>query len=110
ENERLSMEFDVQKPFNILQWVEAHRETLKPPICAKEIWKGGDLQVFVVGGPNQRSDYHRNPRDEMFFQLQGDMVLRILEQGRPKDITIREGELFLLPAKVPHSPQRYANT
>lgn len=103
-------EINTRAPFKVSEWIEKFRDDLKPPICVKEIWKDGDLQVFVVGGPNSRTDYHINPKEEMFFQVQGNMVLRILEKGRPKDIAINEGELFLLPARVPHSPQRFANT
>ena len=34
------------------------------------------------------------------------MVLRIMEDGRPRDMPIRAGEIFLLPPHVRHSPQR----
>ena len=65
---------------------------------------------MVVGGPNQRTDYHINPGPELFFQVEGDIVLKIIEDGRLRDVPIRQGELFLLPAGVPHSPQRPAGT
>ena len=65
---------------------------------------------MVVGGPNSRADYHDDPSDEFFYQLQGDMLLKTMQAGRPVDISIREGEILLLPKHVPHSPQRYANT
>ena len=70
----------------------------------------GDFMVMVVGGPNQRSDFHVNPGEELFYQLEGDIVLRVLDNGQRRDIPIRQGEMFLLPANVPHSPQRPANT
>jgi 3-hydroxyanthranilate 3,4-dioxygenase len=70
----------------------------------------GNLMIMVVGGPNQRSDYHVNPGEELFYQLEGDIVLRVMDDGKPRDIPIRQGEMFLLPAGIPHSPQRPADT
>src|SRR3954469_24848873 len=66
--------------------------------------------VTVVGGPNARTDYHINEGEEFFYQVEGNIVLRVMEKGQPKDIEIREGDIFLLPPKVPHSPQRPAGT
>jgi len=97
-------------PFNLKKWIDENRETLKPPVCNKQVFEAGDFIIIVVGGPNTRKDYHDDPGDEFFYQLEGDMVLRIMEGGKPKDIKIREGEVFLLPAGVHHSPQRFANT
>jgi 3-hydroxyanthranilate 3,4-dioxygenase len=92
-------------PFNFQKWIEDHADLLKPPVGNAQVWSDADFIVTVVGGPNQRSDYHDDPLEEFFFQLKGDMTLRIWDNG-PKDIPIREGEIFLLPAHVPHSPQR----
>jgi 3-hydroxyanthranilate 3,4-dioxygenase len=99
----------LSAPFNLHQWIEEHRHLLKPPVGNAMLWNG-DLMVMVVGGPNQRSDFHVNPTEEMFYQVEGDIVLRVMEGSRPRDIPIRQGEMFLLPANVPHSPQRPANT
>ena len=96
-------------PINLHAWVAEHRHLLKPPVGNKPIWDG-DYLVMVVGGPNQRSDYHINPGPELFFQVEGDIVLKIIDDGKPRDVPIRQGELFLLPAGVPHSPQRAAGT
>src|SRR6476660_8375145 len=96
-------------PINLHAWVAEHRHLLKPPVGNKPIWDG-DYLVMVVGGPNQRADYHINPGPELFFQVEGDIVLKTIEDGKPRDVPIRQGELFLLPAKVPHSPQRPAGT
>jgi 3-hydroxyanthranilate 3,4-dioxygenase len=96
-------------PFNLLGWVEANRALLKPPVGNKMMWNSG-FMVMVVGGPNQRLDYHVNPGEELFYQLEGDIVLKVIEDGRPRDVPIRQGEIFLLPAGVPHSPQRPAGT
>lgn len=99
----------LMAPFNLHGWVEANRALLKPPVGNKMICNGG-LMVMVVGGPNQRADFHVNPGEELFYQLEGDIVLRVLDNGQRRDIPIRQGEMFLLPANVPHSPQRPANT
>ena len=99
----------LMTPFNLQRWVEDNRALLKPPVGNKMIYNG-DFMIMVVGGPNQRQDYHVNPREELFYQLEGDIVLRVLDGGRPRDIPIRQGEMFLLPGNVPHSPQRPAGT
>jgi len=66
---------------------------------------------MVVGGPNNRKDYHYNETPEFFYQLEGDMILKIIDdKGTQIDVEINEGDIYLLPAKVPHSPQRKANT
>lgn len=92
-------------PLNLQAWIEEHRHLLKPPVGNKVIYVG-DFIVMVVGGPNQRTDYHWDEGAEWFYQLEGEMVLRIQEHGAVRDIPIRAGEIFLLPPRVPHSPQR----
>ena len=96
-------------PLNLRAWVEEHRHLLKPPVGNVCVWDSSFL-VMVVGGPNQRSDYHINPGEELFYQIEGDIVLKVIDEGKPRDVPIRQGEIFLLPARVPHSPQRPANT
>lgn len=97
-------------PINFRDWIEENRHLLKPPVGNKCVWQDQDFIVMVVGGPNTRSDYHYDEGPEFFYQVEGDMVLKIMEDGKPRDIPIREGEIFLLPPKVPHSPQRFENT
>lgn len=97
-------------PLNFKKWIEDNRQNFKPPVGNQEVWKHREFMVTVVGGPNARTDFHINQGEEFFYQLEGDMNLRILEEGVPKDLPIREGEIFLLPGGVPHSPQRKANT
>ena len=100
------------KPFNFKQWIDDNRHLLKPPVGAKTVFEASEnYMIFVVGGPNQRRDYHYNPTEEFFYQLEGDMALRIREEdGRVYDLPVREGEILLLPARTLHSPQRKANT
>ena len=98
-------------PFNLKQWIEDNRDLLKPPIGNKNLYKeAGDFIVMVVGGPNARKDYHYNEAEELFYQLEGDILVKIQHEGKAKDIVIKEGEMFLLPANVPHSPIRGENT
>ncbi|WP_248723739.1 3-hydroxyanthranilate 3,4-dioxygenase [Seonamhaeicola sp. ML3] len=97
-------------PINFKAWIEENRHLLKPPVGNKVVWEDGDVIVMVVGGPNSRTDYHYNETPEFFYQIEGDIVLKVIEEGKQKDIHIKEGEIFLLPPKVPHSPQRGANT
>ncbi|XP_020665510.3 3-hydroxyanthranilate 3,4-dioxygenase [Pogona vitticeps] len=98
-----------EKLVNVKKWVEENRGAFLPPVCNKLMHRH-QLNVMFVGGPNQRKDYHIEEGEELFYQLEGDMCLKIVENGKHKDIHIKEGEMFLLPARIPHSPQRYANT
>tara|TARA_R110002167_G_scaffold357742_1_gene573422 strand:- start:1142 stop:1693 length:552 start_codon:yes stop_codon:yes gene_type:complete len=93
-------------PFDFNAWIERHRELLQPPVGNKLVFEEADMTVMVVGGPNQRVDFHDDPVEEFFYQLQGDMVLKVAENGAIYDVPIRAGEVFFLPAHVRHSPQR----
>ncbi|PQJ78641.1 3-hydroxyanthranilate 3,4-dioxygenase [Polaribacter porphyrae] len=101
---------NLVQPINFKKWIEEHRHLLKPPVGNKVVWKDADVIVMVVGGPNSRTDYHYNETPEFFYQVEGDIVLKVIENGKPKDIHIREGEIFFLPPKIPHSPRRGENT
>lgn len=94
---------------NFKQWIEDNREQLKPPVGNKAIYDE-DYIVMVVGGPNSRKDYHLNQTPEFFYQVEGDIVLKIIHDGEQKDIHIREGEVYYLPPNIPHSPQRGPDT
>jgi 3-hydroxyanthranilate 3,4-dioxygenase len=97
-------------PYNLKAWIEENRDQLEPPVGNKMVWKDTEFLVMVVGGPNRRKDFHVEEGEEFFYQVEGDITLRIMEDGKPRDIPIREGEIFLLPPRVPHSPQRPENT
>ena len=97
-------------PYNLKAWVEENRHLLKPPVGNKIVWKDTEFLVMVVGGPNRRKDFHVEEGEEFFYQIEGDITLRIMVEGKVQDISIKEGEIFLLPARIPHSPQRPANT
>ena len=97
----------IAKPFNLQNWIKENRDLLKPPVGNKNLYKdAGDYIVMIVGGPNARKDYHYNETEELFYQLEGDILVKIQENGKAVDVPIKAGEMFLLPAKVPHSPIR----
>jgi 3-hydroxyanthranilate 3,4-dioxygenase len=101
----------IAAPFNLKKWIDEHRDLLKPPVGNQCIYKEAEnFIVMVVGGPNSRKDYHYNESEELYYQVEGDIILKIIDEGKPRDILIREGDMFLLPPKVPHSPQRGPNT
>lgn len=100
-------------PFNLAKWIKANARHLKPPVSNKELFSAShDAIVFVSGGPNTRNDYHVNPTEELFYQLKGDIAVRIrpLDGSKPRDVVIKEGDIYLLPRWVPHRPQRPAGT
>ena len=97
-------------PENLKSWVDEHRHLLRPPVGNAMVWGDGEFLVMVVGGPNRRKDFHVEDGEEFFYQIEGDITLRVMDDGKVKDIPIKEGEIFLLPAGVPHSPQRPENT
>jgi 3-hydroxyanthranilate 3,4-dioxygenase len=97
----------IMKPFNLQQWITDNRDLLKPPVGNKNLYvEAGDFIVMIVGGPNARKDYHYNESEELFYQLEGDILVKIQEDGKSVDVPIKAGEMFLLPARVPHSPIR----
>lgn len=94
------------KAFNLAGWIDEHQHLLRPPVGNQLVWSDSDMMVTIVGGPNKRTDFHDDPVEEFFYQLKGDMMLKIIDRGAPYDVPIREGDVFLLPPHVRHSPQR----
>ena len=98
---------NIQKPFNLTKWIEANRHLLKPPVANKNLYiESGDYIVMIVGGPNFRKDYHYNETEELFYQLEGEIEIFIQENGRKKTMKLTSGDMYLHPAKIPHSPNR----
>lgn len=97
-----------RRPFNLMSWIDEHRAELTPPVANKQVWREADMIVMIVGGGNERNDFHEDPREEFFFQIKGDMNLVIWPEAgtKPFDMPIREGEVYLLPPRLRHSPQR----
>ncbi|KAM3863295.1 3-hydroxyanthranilate 3,4-dioxygenase [Diretmus argenteus] len=100
---------DVALLVNVEKWITENENAFLPPVCNK-LMHCSQLNIMCVGGPNTRKDYHIEEGEELFYQIRGDMCLKVVENGRHKDVHIKEGEMFLLPARIPHSPQRQANT
>ena len=101
----------IAAPFNLKKWIDDNRHLLKPPVGNQCIYKDAEnFIVMVVGGPNARKDYHYNESEELYFQVEGNIVLKIIDNGVPRSIPINEGDMFLLPPMTPHSPQRPENT
>ena len=98
-------------PFNLQKWIDENRDLLKPPVNNKVLYKeAGDFIVMIVGGPNARKDYHFNESEELFYQLEGDMTVKVQLDGKAQEIQIKEGEMFLLPSNIPHNPIRPEGT
>ncbi|MFN0277936.1 MAG: 3-hydroxyanthranilate 3,4-dioxygenase [Pyrinomonadaceae bacterium] len=100
----------IRRPFNFKTWIDEHRHLLKPPVGNQCVYNDDDFIVMVVGGPNSRKDYHWDEGEELFYQLEGDLKVQIQEDGKAVEVPIREGEMFLLPSRIPHNPIRGANT
>jgi 3-hydroxyanthranilate 3,4-dioxygenase len=92
--------------FNFTQWVKENEHLLQPPVNNRMMYGGEDFIVMVVGGPNQRTDFHVDPYEEWFYQVRGNMHVNVVEDGAHRAVHIREGEVWLLPGNLPHSPQR----
>ena len=98
---------ELKKPFNLQKWIDENRHLLKPPVGNKNLYKeSGDFIIMIVAGPNARKDYHYNETEELFYQIEGDIIVKTQQNGELVQYEIKEGEMFLLPAKIPHSPIR----
>lgn len=97
-------------PIDLMKWIEKHRAEMKPPVSNKYLYDGEDFFVMIINGPNARNDFHVTNSEEFFYQLKGDIVVRIVEDGKIKDMIVREGNTFFVPGNVPHSPTRPPNT
>ena len=97
----------IKAPFNLDKWISENRHLLKPPVGNKNLYiESEDFIVMIVAGPNARKDYHYNETEELFYQLEGDIVVKTQQDGKMVEVPIKAGEMFLLPPKIPHSPVR----
>ena len=93
-------------PLNFPKWLRENADKLQPPVGNQQVWQDADLIVTVVGGPNQRTDFHDDPLEEFFYQFKGNASLLLLDRGCIERVALAEGDIFLLPSHVRHSPQR----
>ncbi|MEY2830172.1 MAG: hypothetical protein RIQ33_2030 [Bacteroidota bacterium] len=101
----------VRSPFNLQKWIDENRHLLKPPVANKNLYpEGTDFIVMVVGGPNARKDYHYNETEELFYQLEGDIVVKTQQEGKCVEVKLSAGDMFLLPPRTPHNPSRSAGS
>ena len=94
------------RPLNFQRWLDDHSHLLKPPVGNQQIWQDGDFMVTVVGGPNQRSDFHDDPVEEFFYQFKGDAYLLMWDRGQYDRVDLKQGDMFLMAPHTLHSPQR----
>lgn len=101
----------ITPPFNLQKWIDENRDLLKPPVGNKNLYHdAGDFIVMIVGGPNARKDYHWNETEELFYQLEGDILVTVQQDGKAVKVPIKAGDMFLLPGMIPHNPVRPANS
>lgn len=100
------MELQYGHPFNLMDWSAQNKHRLTPPVCNAALFPDGNFIINMVGGPNYRTDYHINPMEEIFYQIKGKAYLNVLDRDKYEVIPLKEGDIFLLPANLPHSPQR----
>ncbi len=101
----------IAPPFNLHQWIAENRDLLKPPVANRNLYvDSGDYIVMIVAGPNARKDYHYNETEELFYQIEGSITVRIQDEGRAVDMRLGPGDMYLHPAGVPHSPMREAGS
>ncbi|MFI6820067.1 3-hydroxyanthranilate 3,4-dioxygenase [Micromonospora sp. NPDC050187] len=98
---------DITEPVSFPGWIDENQHLLKPPVNNKQMFPtGDDFIVQVVGGPNQRTDFHVDPYEEFFYQVKGNMHVNLMTEDGPRTVHIREGQMWVLPGNIPHSPQR----
>ena len=101
----------ITKPFNLNKWIDENKHLLKPPVGNKNLYvDSDDYIIMIVAGPNARKDYHYNETEEFFYQLEGSIKLIIQENGERKEFEMNAGDMYLHPAKTPHSPVRSENS
>ncbi|MAQ31161.1 MAG: 3-hydroxyanthranilate 3,4-dioxygenase [Flavobacteriales bacterium] len=102
---------NIRAPFNLSRWIKENQHLLKPPVGNKNLYiDSEDYIVMIVGGPNSRKDYHYNETEELFYQIKGNIIVKTQQKGKKTEVVINEGEMFLLPPKIPHSPIRPAGS
>ncbi len=98
--------------YHLKRWVDKNKDYFNPPLRTNKLLvKHKDFLVMILRGPNSRLDFHIEPGDEFFYQLEGDMELHLKPEGERREVVrIREGEIFLCPGGLAHSPRRPENS
>ena len=92
-------------PFNLKNWIENNRHLLKPPVGNKNLYEeSGDFIVMIVAGPNARKDYHYNETEELFYQIEGDIVVKTQQNNKMVEVKIKEGRCFCYPQRFRTPP------
>jgi 3-hydroxyanthranilate 3,4-dioxygenase len=101
------MSTPIPPVINLEKWIAEHGDQLRPPVNNRQFWEPiGGFIVQAVGGPNERTDYHLDPYGEWFYQYRGDMYVNLMTEEGNVRVDIHEGDLWMLPGNVYHSPQR----
>jgi 3-hydroxyanthranilate 3,4-dioxygenase len=103
---------DFLSTFHLKRWVEENQNLFSPPYKTNRLLvHHKDFLVMILRGPNVRLDFHVEPGDEFFYQIEGDIELHLKPEGESREVvTIRQGEIFLCPGSLAHSPRRPENT
>ena len=94
------------------RWIQENRHLFNPPYKTNRVLlHEKEFIVMVLAGPNARLDFHLEPGEEFFYQIEGDIELHLKPDGARREVVkIAEGEIFLCPGNLPHSPRRGAGT
>jgi cyclic beta-1,2-glucan synthetase len=78
---------------NFPEWIEENKHLLKPPVGNKQMFPtGDDFITMVVGGPNQRTDFHVDPYEEFFYQISGERRVNVMSDDGPATVAVHAGE------------------
>ena len=101
----------VQGPLDLAQWIAANASSFRPPVANKVVFPGSEFIFMVVRGPNARNDFHINPGDEIFYQLEGTIAVDVRhDDGRIERRLVGAGDVMLVPGGTAHSPLRPPDT
>ncbi|MSQ70086.1 MAG: cupin domain-containing protein [Betaproteobacteria bacterium] len=85
------------------QIAEGISKAVKP---VRILWQAPDTIAFVARGREGRSEFHRDPSDEVMYMIKGDMNLHYLTpENEEKIAVVKQGEIIYCPAGTPHSPR-----
>ena len=97
---------------DLIRWIAENRHLFQPPHKTNRVLAHyKEFIVMILHGPNTRLDFHIEPGEEFFYQIHGDIELHLKpDNERRQAVKIREGEIFLCPGGLAHSPRRGEGT